>query len=800
MRHRIVPLCLWLGLMALGGWLVARAHYTADLSAFLPATPSKAQQFLVGQLKDGLASRLILVDIEGADNAVRATASLELAHRLRKYADFRSVLNGEAADFSRDRDFLVAHRYLLSDHVTADNFGVAGLRSAISDSIDMLGSSMGLLAQDLFVRDPTGETLQAILALGQFDRQRRDFGVWVSSDGRRALLLAETRAKGSDSDAQERAIGIIRTSFNEVRTVGESSHIPLTLQMTGPGVFAVEARSMIQHQAIRLSLLSSSFIATLLLLVYRSSRMLVLGLLPVITGAVAGVAAVSLGFGVVHGVTLGFGVTLIGEAVDYSVYLFIQAQRVSGGAAPSGAENLAPSAWTATLWPTIRLGMLCSVCGFATLVPSAFPGLAQLGVYSIAGLLAAGLATRFVLPVLLPSGLTVNVASLGQVFSKGLVKLRAWRVILWLVLFVAGAALYANRSHLWNRELSALSPVPLAEQTLDAKLRADLGAPDVRTLIVVSGNGTEQVLVASEAVGKALDKLVTQGVIASYQSPVQYLPTQLTQKNRRASLPDRGEMAARLRQALEGLPVRVERLHPFLDDVESARRGPLIQRSDLEGTSLAAGLDALLLSQGDEVHALIPLKASGEGPQAFSIDIAKVKRAVESIDAAGAVTTVLDLKVESDTLYSGYLQNALNLSLMGFGAIVLLLAISLRSAKRVFRVVAPLILAVLTVMGSYAVFGHPLTLLHLVGLLLVIAIGSNYALFFDRETSPTHPAGPRILASLIVANLTTVIGFGTLAFSTVPVLSALGATVAPGTLLALLFSATLSAPPRTFSV
>jgi predicted exporter len=52
---------------------------------------------------------------------------------------------------------------------------------------------------------------------------------------------------------------------------------------------------------------------------------------------------------------------------------------------------------------------------------------------------------------------------------------------------------------------------------------------------------------------------------------------------------------------------------------------------------------------------------------------------------------------------------------------------------------------------------------------------------------------PRTLASLLVANASTVIGFGVLAFSSVPVLHALGSTVAPGTALALLFAALLSA-------
>ena len=48
---------------------------------------------------------------------------------------------------------------------------------------------------------------------------------------------------------------------------------------------------------------------------------------------------------------------------------------------------------------------------------------------------------------------------------------------------------------------------------------------------------------------------------------------------------------------------------------------------------------------------------------------------------------------------------------------------------------------------------------------------------------------PRTLASMLFANLTTVVGFGLLAFSNVSILQAMGTTVAPGVILALIYSA-----------
>ena len=84
--------------------------------------------------------------------------------------------------------------------------------------------------------------------------------------------------------------------------------------------------------------------------------------------------------------------------------------------------------------------------------------------------------------------------------------------------------------------------------------------------------------------------------------------------------------------------------------------------------------------------------------------------------------------------------------------------------------------------------GAALGILHLVGLLLTVAIGSNYALFFD-HLRERGEADADTLASLLLANLTTVASFALLASSGIPVLQAVGIVVAPGALLCLVFSA-----------
>lgn len=766
---------------ALAALVAAHATYTADLSAFLPRAPTADQRLLTEELRSGLASRLIMVAVEGgADATARAQVTADLAQRLRAEPAFAEVNDGDLGELAPTGEFLLNHRYQLSDAVTAQRFSAAGLHTAIADTLDLLTAPEGLLMKHLFTRDPTGETFHILDKLGG-PRIATVNGVWSSRDGRRALLIAQTRAAGSDTDGQERAATALRNAFAAAVAASSRGRGTFTLRLSGPGVFAVTSRALIKAQVLRLSLLSAALIATLLLIAYRSPAALFLTFVPVASGALAGVAAVSLGFGVVHGITLGFGVTLIGEAVDYAIYLFIQTQ------------------WQQSAWPTIRLGMLTSVCGFAALVPSGFPGLAQLGLYSIAGLVAAAMVTRFVLPEWRPHRLqTRDLAAAGAILQRALGRLQRARLALALVALAAALLLLVNRNALFSRELSDLSPVPLADQDLDASLRADLGAPDARYLVVVSSSDTAATLASAEAIALRLRDLTSAGVIGGFESPTRYLPSPATQRARQASLPARAELAPRLKQALEGLPVSAARLEPFLDEVEAARNAPVLTAHDLTGTPLGSAVEALLTVSEGTATAFLPL-TSPNGADLTPAAIAEVRAAVaRTPQQSGPPVSarMLDLKAEADDLYTHYLEQAVSLSLAGFGAILILLVVS-RSPTRALRIVAPLALAVLAVAAGLTAAGQRLGILHVVGMLLIVAVGSNYALFFDRLAEHRDAERSRTLASVALANLATVIGFGVLAFSSVPVLAALGRTTAPGALLALLFSALL-APRAAF--
>jgi predicted exporter len=787
-RRGRTAIASWLAFILACGIIISRSQFTTDLSAFLPRSPTPAQQLLLEQIRDGLASRLILVGIEGADAPTRARLSKQIAQRLRADPAFVTVNNGEPVSAERDRAFLFNNRYLLSPAVTPARFSVDGLHAALSDSIDLLASPAGLLVKSLLPRDPTGEMVQLLDQLNSGTRPQMVDGAWASRDGARALMLMQSRASGSDTDAQQRAMAAIRQAL----AAAPSATPAAKLVMTGPGVFSVTSRDTIKNQVSRLSIISVAIIAALLLLVYRSVTALALGFLPVISGALAGIAAVSLGFGMVHGITLGFGTALIGEAVDYSIYLFVQSEH-------GGSDQ---RTWIKRFWPTIRLGVLTSIFGFASLLLSGFPGLAQLGLYSIAGLIAAATVTRFVLPHLLPTNFRIHdVSAIGLVLSRLVQRAAALRWAAAILLLAACAILALHRASLWDDKISSLSPVSQDDVALDASLRADMGAPDVRYLVVVSGASRESVLRTCEQVSTILQTQVDQGELAGFETPSRYLPSTATQRASQASLPSPAVLETRLAQAVQGLPVRAQLFAPFLADVAAARGQPLLQAADLEQTSMAMAVDALLIQQDRHWSALLPLTA----PKGVSINASRIRAALSTTGATGLPNVLfVDMKAESDRLYSGYLDEAILLSLGGLVAIIGLLLLVFRSPVRVARIIVPLAAAVITVTAGLAVLGQQLIILHLVGLLLVVAVGSNYALFFDRADHPPlaepkpidRTISPRTLASMLFANLTTVAGFGLLSFSNLSILQAMGVTVAPGVILALIYSAIFARQPN----
>ena len=798
-RH---ALALWLLCIAVAATITLRTHYIADLSAFLPSAPTSEQAVLLDQLRSGVAARLVLIGIEGGTTETRGNASRQLAAALRASGAFESVSNGDNAGFEATGAFLFAHRYLLSPAVDAQRFTADGLRAGIADTVALLGTPAGTMIKTVLLRDPTGETVRMAEGMLPAQAPRVEAGVWVSRSAARAVLVATTRAAGADLDAQEAALQRVRSSFAPQAALG------MRLSLAGAGSFAVASRAQIKAEVERLASAGGVAIVGLLLAAFGGSlRTLGTAVLPVASGVLAGIACVSLAFGNVHGITLGFGTTLIGEAVDYAIYYLIQARPKPlslGVSLPGRSPGSGARRWIADNWPTVRLGLWTSLCGFAALVFSGFPGLAQLGVFSIAGLTAAALTTRCVFPVLAPDGAPGMGLRrhLGRAVGAATDVLPRLRWPLAAASLIAALALVLLPSP-WRGDLNSLSPISGASLKVDAELRADVGASDAGTLVALAAPDEAGALALAEAAGARLDRLVEAGQLQGYDSPARILPSPATQAARRAALPDAATLTTQLDAATVDGPLPARRLGGFIADVQTARGQPLLTRAALLGTPLATALDALLVpgepgppgEAGKPWRALLSLQAAAADAKGQGADMPRLRAALADLPGA----QVVNIGTELGALYARYLHEAILQALLGGLAVGVLLLVHLRSWRRLLRIAQPVVAAVLIVLAGLTASGVALGVLHLVGLLLTVAIGSNYALFFDqiRADQECHgrPADIDTLASLALANLTAVVSFGLLASSDISALHAVGVVVAPGVLLSLVLSAAFIPSP-----
>ncbi|MBH0193141.1 MAG: MMPL family transporter, partial [Nitrospira sp.] len=475
--RRWVP-ALWLAIMACGLWFVStRLSIHSELGDLLPEGSTATQRLLLSQVRTGLSGRLILLAMEGAPPDELATISVALGESLRADGRFGFVGNGTQTWSKAEQAVITGSRYLLSRTVTADRFSESSLRRALDQRLDDLRSPLAPLIKESVPSDPTGEVLGIVQSWSGWDPPTKYRGVWMSVDHTRALLVVETRVSGFDADAQESIHQAIRAQFHEAASSRRAS---ARLVLSGPGVFAVEIQRTIEAEAWRLSTVAATLVLLFLLVSYRSPRLVLLSLIPISSGIIAGMIAVHWWFGFVHGITVGFGIALLGVVDDYPIHLFSHMT----------ARDSAHAVMKA-IWPTMRLGILTTAIGFSSLLLAGYPALAQLGLLAVVGLLTGAFVTRWVLPACVSQGFAPReirhgFPGRGDWSSKG-------SVLAVIILVLATSVLIWSDTPLWEQDVGSLSPLSDDKKQVDQRLRQELGAPDVRDLLVVEGPTVEDV-------------------------------------------------------------------------------------------------------------------------------------------------------------------------------------------------------------------------------------------------------------------------------------------------------------------
>ena len=756
LTRRWIVLAAWLTvLLLLVIWNALNLRLGTDLSQFLPRGASQQDEVLLSQVRGGVAARTLLLRISGARSAGElAGASRALAAALRDEGGLSQIANGETTlDESATETALFDHRYLIGPpKYCIDALSETGLRPALQERLGELASGLAMLDKQRLAADPTACYRQLLRALLPQRTPHREHGVWFSPDGRHALLVVVTAAQASDLAAQRRAIDHVQSIFDALpQSAG------LTLELAGPGYFAISSEQQIKTETTLLSVAASLAVALILALAFRSTALVLLGMLPLLSGILLGAAVVTLVFGFAHGITLALGITLLGVALDYPVHVYAHA-----------ADNVTQR--TNSVWHTLLLGMLTTVFGYAALAWTNFEGLSQLGIFAAIGLATAALTSRFLLPGLMPGGYRLPrlraVALLQSRLRSVAAPVRLWLLLSSLASIGLLVLLHGNP---WETDIRRLSVVPQADIDKDRLLREQLGAPDVARLLYVLAEHEADVLRRLEAALPDLQRLQAGGLIDGFDNIARWLPSPDVQRVRQARLPEREELAEALESANADLPFRTDRLAPFLDDVERSRGLRPLGAGELADSPIAARVSMLLQPLDGGWIGLVPLSGVADDAAVNALQALATRHGL----------TYLDLRDATAGLLSDFFAETFDKLLLTAAIIALTLAIALRSLQRLQQVLVPIAIAVTITFGLVLLVHGAVNLFHLVSLLLVVGLAIDYSLFLSRPAVDAADQ-QRTVFSVSVGALSSFVMFAMLSLSAVPALQAVGSTVAIG--------------------
>jgi predicted exporter len=744
---------LWLALLAGAGLVIHHSlRISGDLRLFMPAPHDAVGRLLLDEVSEGPAAKLLLLSIHGAAPAALAATSQQLSAALRADPTFGFVSNGEQR-LDMVPDALLPYRYLLSPTLDTDHLDSQYLREQLQEREQDLASPAATLLTPLLPRDPTLELLKVLESWEPAQQAQQLFNVWFDPAGDAALLLVQTRVAGFDPAGQQLAIDALQRHFDAVRTSAAAQ-----LTISGSGAFAVTMQARSEADARLAAILDSVGMVLLMLLAYGSIRRVLLGALPLATAGICGLGAAAALFDSVHGITIAFGFTLTGVALDYPIYLFSNEQ-----------PGVAPLTVARTIWPTLATAVTAVCIAYLAFLVSGVLGLAQLATFNIVGLAAAGLCTRYLLPRLLPLGTRDHGA--GRL-AQGLAKLSARLPPLpWLAPVIAVVGLVAVITipgPWWDTDLGHLTPVPEPMLREYEALQQDLGAPDVRYLLALQGSSPDALLTREEALAAQLTSLTSQHAIGGFDLAARYLPSAAVQRRRQAALPDAATLQRSLDQALAGMAFKPGLFAPFVADVETARTLPPLSVNTVAGTPLALTVGGLLQQRDGGWTGLVTLT-----------DVRQPEKLAALAAASAGNFQMLDLKQAAEDLVTHQRQRIL--ASVGTAAVLLMLVVAAtcRSLRRMVRVVTPMTLSVLVTLALLHGAGVALNLFHIIALVLAAGLGLDYGLFLERATADAA-AHRRALHAVTICATAACVVFAVLGSSTLPVLRSIGITVVLG--------------------
>ncbi|SUI85217.1 MMPL family transporter [Shewanella morhuae] len=755
------------------------ARIQSDILAMLPhLQQDKLTKRALNQVEATLADQVYIALITKDETTAIAAAKLMMQQLA---ADSLGADNNGALTDIRSADmqlgealgqYYFPYRFKLLTAPQAKALTTQNMGSLIEAATAQLYNAFGYANSNLLAQDPLLLFPANLLALVPSSKVRASQGILLANQGDKvaAVVIAKGRESAFNPNAQLAQI----TQLNQALDSVKQRYPDVTVLKAGALFHALAATQTAKSEISILGLASLLGVIALVWLAFRSVMPLLLAIVTISSGLLLAVTFTLSVFGELHLLTLVFGTSLIGIAIDYSFHFYCERL--------SDTERSA-QATVAYIFPTVTLAFVTSALAYVGIGLAPFPGMQQVAIFCAAGLLGAYLTLILAYPLLAGSRLPTGSRPLA-IAGKYLASLTALSkrlttplgvgcfVLAILVCCVAGLTQLNV-----DDDIRHLQQSPTSVTEPENQLRTLLSGGTDNQFLLVRAPSEEALLQQLERVSPMLDDAIAKQELGNYVSLSRYLPSHQKQDidyQLQAQL-----YQTQLDTVLASLGLD-ESLKPTLQAAYLAAKTQYITPAGFFKLEAGRQLAPLWLAPHE---ASIPNGDSATSDSGMTNNYGAIVLlgGISNIDAIKArftSTTNVQLidKVADISAVMGHYR-LLTLKLLALALVIALLLFSLNFGfKKATVVVAVPALAALLTLATLGLTGSPLSLFHALALILVFGIGVDYSLFF--ASAKSH--GNAVMMAVFMSACSTLLAFGLLAFSQTQAIHYFGLTLSLG--------------------
>ena len=746
-RKKVASVILWVAIHAafvlLG--LLLPWNIETDLYSVLPDSSEFRNVAEAEKALSAHSMRNLTVLLGHRDFAVAKSAASELEGIFAGDSSLAETrLRVGDASMQELRDFYFGYRYVLQGNAVRDLLKQGDVATLKDNALQKVYGAFSLADLSRVEEDPflLGDeafehfTLNSPLMNGRFTL--RD-GVLAAEDSAvtyvmwSASLAANTSAMASSGHVLERLDRVL-DSLQRV-------HEGLLVEKSGVPFHSYESSKNAQSEVAWISGVSMALILLLLLWVFRTPIPIVSTLFAIgvaICAALSGTWAV---FGSIHIFTFVFGTSVIGVSIDYAIHFFTERHHILKG---------------------LLLGFMTTEFSYIALTFADFPLLRQMAVFSIVGLASSFATIVLLFPNLpLPSHAAEGKRPLPTRIPELFLRVYdrfppRWARIAGIVFaLVLVPGVLKLDVHTDMRTLYSMSESLKRSEALNARLN-NLGIS--ANYFIVEGSSEQELLENEEALSARLQVAVKDSLMRGFLATSSYIPSVKTQQET-----FEGVQSLRHSQALQEL---LESLNVPSDSLfESGFASPAyLEPSSKIPSSFASILDMLWIGEVDGrfYSAVFPLHV------APGFDIGKQAADLPHVYAVNKMENVNETLTQLSRV-------ALLLVAIAY-AVVFLVLVFVYGFVPALRIIRAPVLSCIFIAAVFGYCGIPFNFFAIVGVILTLGIGIDYALFFKEGAT----RGLVTALAVMLSAATTLISFGSLSFSSFVPVSTFGLSVLLG--------------------